>query len=455
MSNIKELVKASREFFNSNETKELSFRVKQLKVLKKAIEDCEEQIAQALKKDLNKPKFTSYATEIGLVIKEIDLFLKRLEAWNKPEKVKTSLMHFWSKSYIYKEPYGVVLIFAPWNYPFQLLLLPLVGAIAAGNTAILKPSEFAPATSAIVKNIIQENFSGEYIEVIEGEVEVSKALLMEKFDYIFFTGSKQVGKYVMKAASGHLTPVTLELGGKSPCIVCKEANVDLAAKRIIWGKYINAGQLCVAPDYLLLHQDIKDEFLIKAREYIRDFFGENPSKSPDYCRIINKNHFNRLLDLMNEGETIIGGGSSCEELYIEPTIIDKIKWSDPIMEEEIFGPILPVIEFNDLKNIINEIKDRPKPLALYIFSENKDIQNKVLKEISFGGGCINDTVIHVSSTYLPFGGVGDSGMGIYHGKSSYETFTHKKSIIKKTTLFDLSIRYPPYKGKLEMVKRFF
>jgi len=455
LTDIKKLVKANRIFFDSGKTKELSFRIKQLKLLKTIIEDKEDKITQALKEDLHKPPLTSFATEIGLVIKEIDLLLKKIKFWSKPEKVKTSLMHFWSRSYIYKEPYGVVLIFAPWNYPFQLLLLPLVGAIAAGNTVILKPSEFAPATSAIVSQLIQNNFSQDYIKVIEGEAEVSKSLLRENFDYIFFTGSKQVGKKVMKAAAENLTPVTLELGGKSPCIINEDANIDLAARRIVWGKFLNAGQICVAPDYLLLHRQIKDEFLQKAKEYIKEFFGEKPENSPDYCRIINEKHFDKLLNLMKEGEIITGGKSNRDELYLAPTIIDKIEWDDLVMQEEIFGPILPVIEFHDITKIINRIKDRPNPLALYIFSKNKNLQNRLLEELRFGGGCINDTIIHVSSPYLPFGGIGESGMGVYHGQSSFETFTHKKSIIKKTTLFDLPLRYPPYKGKLKLLKKFF
>ncbi len=456
MINIEKVVAESREYYSSGQTKDVAFRKRQLKLLKKAIIEKEDEITKALKKDLNKPALESYATEIGLVIKEIDLFVNTLEDLSKPKKVKTSLMHFWSQSYIYKDPYGVVLIFSPWNYPFQLLLLPLVGALAAGNTAVLKPSEFAPATANIIRKLIEDNFSKKYISVIEGDVKVSKALLKEKFNYIFFTGSKNVGKAVMRAAANNLTPVTLELGGKSPCIVSSDSNIDLAAKRIVWGKYMNAGQICVAPDYILIHKSIKDEFVDKAKKYIKQYYGENAEESSDYCRIINKNHFYRLKGLISENNRVLVGGKFIEEnLYIEPTMIDKVSWDDPIMNEEIFGPILPVIEFKNMENIIDDIRNRPKPLALYIFSENQHLQERLLKELSFGGGCINDTIIHVSSAYLPFGGVGESGMGVYHGKSSFDTFTHKKSIIKKTTKFDLDLRYPPYKNKLSWVKKFF
>ena len=453
LNNIKKRVKTNREFFNSGRTKDISFRIRQLKLLKKVIKKNEKEITEALKKDLQKPPLTSFATEIGLVIKEIDLFLKNIKGWAKTEKVKTSFMHFWSRSYIYKEPYGVVLIFSPWNYPFQLSLLPLVGAIAAGNTVVLKPSEFAPATSAIISELIKKSFDQEYICVIKGGQKVSKFLSQENFDYIFFTGSKNVGKKVMKAAAENLTPVTLELGGKSPCIIDEDTNIDLAAKRVIWGKYLNAGQTCVAPDYLLLHENIRDEFLQKAKKYIKDFYGKNPEKSPDYCRIINKNHWERLVKLLDQGKIIAGGNLNRDNLYIAPTIIDKIGWDDAIMQQEIFGPILPIIKFNDITNIINRIKQRPNPLALYIFSDDKKIQNRLLEELRFGGGCINDTIIHVSSPHLPFGGIGESGMGVYHGKSSFDTFTHKKSIIKKTNLFDLPLRYPPYKGKLKWLKK--
>jgi aldehyde dehydrogenase (NAD+) len=455
LSDLNNIVRNSREFFNTGVTKDVVFRKNQLKLLKKAILENEEEILSALKKDLNKPQLESYATEVGLVIKEIDLFIKRIESWSEPKKVKTSLMHFWSQSYVYKDPYGVVLIFAPWNYPFQLLMLPLVGALAAGNTAVLKPSEFAPATANIMVKLIEDNFSKEYISIVQGDVKVSQALLKERFDYIFFTGSKNVGKAVMRAAANNLTPVTLELGGKSPCIINKDADIDLSAKRVIWGKFMNAGQICVAPDYLYLHESIKEEFIEKAKKYIEEFYGDNPQVSSDYCRIINENHFERLMGLLNEGEIILGGKSDKNDLYIEPTIIDKISWDDPIMKEEIFGPILPIIEFEDIENIIDDIRNRPKPLALYIFSESIEIQKLILNQLSFGGGCINDTIIHVSSAYLPFGGVGESGMGVYHGRSSFDTFTHEKSIIKKTTKFDLDLRYPPYKNKLTWVKRFF
>ncbi|EKX80612.1 aldehyde dehydrogenase, partial [Clostridium botulinum CFSAN001628] len=375
--------------------------------------------------------------------------------WSKPKKVKTPITNFLASSYIYNEPYGVALIMSPWNYPFQLIMAPLVGAISAGNCVLLKPSELAIETEKIIVKIIKDTFSDEYIGVITGGIEESTALLKEKFDYIFYTGGINVGKIVMRAAAEHLTPITLELGGKSPCIVDKDANIDLAARRIAWGKFLNAGQTCVAPDYLVVHRNIKEKLISSIGNYIVEFFGENTFESEDYPRIINERHFKRLEGYLKEGKIVSGGNTDINNLYIEPTIIEGINFENRIMEEEIFGPIFPVIEFEDIDKVIDIVKNNPKPLALYYFSENKEKQEFIIKNISFGGGCINDTIMHLSTSTLPFGGVGSSGIGGYHGRASFDTFSHKKSILKKSNLIDIKIRYAPFKGKINLAKRLF
>ncbi len=455
MLKVEELIQEQRDYFNSDQTKDVEFRLKQLKRLKAVILDYREDILEALQKDLKKAEFESYMTEVVMVIDEINFTIKHLKSWAKPRRVRTPLLHFWSSSYIHTDPYGVTLIISPWNYPFQLTLAPLIGAIAAGNCIVIKPSEYSTYTSEVIAELIQENFSQEYIAVVNGGVEVSKALLAERFDYIFFTGSVQVGKIVMKAAANYLTPITLELGGKSPCIVDSEVNIDLAAKRIVWGKFINCGQTCIAPDYLLVHQDIKEVLLNRIKEYIIEFYGKNPIKSKDYPRIINQKQFDRLIELLDQGQIIIGGEKDQKELYIAPTIIDQITWRDKIMEEEIFGPLLPVLEYQDLDQVISQVKQQEKPLALYFFSTNKFNHDRVLKELSFGGGCINETIMHVANYHLPFGGVGNSGLGSYHGKYSFDTFSQQKGIIKKSFLFDFNFRYPPYNDKVKWIKRIF
>ena len=453
LQNIANAINKSRDFFEKGKTRDILFRKEQLEILKNVIEGNEEKIMEALKKDLGKSPFTSYVTEISLVVKEINLFIEKLQIWSKRKRVKTPLLYFGASSYIYQEPYGTVLIFSPWNYPFQLSLLPLVGAVAAGNTVVLKPSELSPATSAIMAEIISNSFKQGIITVIEGDKEISKFLLTQKFDHIFFTGSSLVGKQVMKAASENLTPVTLELGGKNPCIVDSESNIDLAARRIVWGKYLNCGQTCIAPDYLLVHETIKNRFIEKAQMYIKKFYGENPLLSPDYNRIINTKHYQRLTTYLKSGKLVMGGEAYSEELYISPTIIDEVNWEDPVMQEEIFGPILPILSYESIEEVIRVINKQPKALALYLFSENTALQDKIIKEIQFGGGCINDTIIHASSPFLPFGGIGESGMGVYHGKSSFYTFSHKKSIVKRGNLLDFWFRYPPYKDKLKLFKK--
>ena len=404
---------------------------------------------------MHKSEFEAYATEIGIILDEINFAIKHLKSWSKTKKVRTPLTNFLSSSYIYSEPYGVSLIISPWNYPFQLLISPLIGSIAAGNCAMLKPSENSPRTTEVIIKVIEECFIEEFVCVVEpyGGKESSEALLKEEFDYIFFTGSVPVGKIVMEAASKHLTPVTLELGGKSPCIVDKDADVKLAAKRIAWGKFLNAGQTCVAPDYILVHQSVKAELVTEIIGYIKEFFGENPAKSNDFPRIINERQFDRLLGLLDKGNIVTGGEYIRIEKYIAPTIIDNISWNDPIMLDEIFGPILPILEFENLQQVIKMVNSRPKPLALYFFSTNKKNQERIIEMISYGGGCINDTIMHVASPYLPFGGVGASGMTAYHGKGSYDVFSHKKSVTKKSNLIDVKIRYAPYNDKIKLLKK--
>ncbi|MFX0549338.1 aldehyde dehydrogenase [Hathewaya histolytica] len=455
MKEIDILLKSQRDFFGSGKTKDINYRIKKLKDLKKNIQKYENNILKALKDDLNKSAFEAYETEVGMVIEEINIAIKNIKRWAKKEKVRTPLMHFGTKSYIYKEPYGVILNISPWNYPFQLSLAPIIGAISAGNCAILKPSKYSKATSMVLEELISETFKEEHVAVVgkDGGREYLSELLEYKFDYIFFTGSPKVGKVIMEKASCNLTPVTLELGGKSPCIVCKDADLEKTSKRLVWGKFLNAGQTCVAPDYVLVHEDVKEDLINFIKKDIEEFFGKEPKLSDDFGRIINKNQFDRLLGYLDRGQIIVGGDYDREERYLSPTLIHKVSWMYPVMQEEIFGPILPIIEYKDLDSTIKLLSGRPKPLALYLFTNNKVVEKKVLENLSFGGGCVNDTIIHVSSPYVPFGGVGNSGMGAYHGKESFELFTHKKSILKKSNLFDIKVRYAPYKDKIKLIKR--
>ncbi|MGG0719727.1 aldehyde dehydrogenase [Robertmurraya massiliosenegalensis] len=455
MVNYSALLLKQRAYFHTGETKDLSFRIEALQKLGNAIREGEQKLIQSLKDDLNKSEFDAYSTEIGIVLEEIRFTLKNLRRWAKPRKVKTPFTHIGSKSYIYPEPYGVTLIIAPWNYPFQLAIAPLIGAIAAGNCAILKPSELTPRTSEVLAELMKRHFPKEYITVVEGGIETSEALLNENFDYIFFTGSVGVGKIIMKAASKHLTPVTLELGGKSPCIVHQDANLKLAAKRIAWGKFMNAGQTCIAPDYLYVHKSVKEEFLANLRNAVTELYGQEPLQNKDYTRIVSERHFNRLESFLSEGSIFLGGETSPEQLSISPTVLTDITWDDKVMDDEIFGPILPVLEYEQFPEVVSEILNHPKPLALYLFTESKAVQESILAHVSFGGGCINDTVYHISSPYLPFGGVGNSGTGAYHGKGSFDTFSHEKSILKQTTLFDIPLRYPNVKNGLKYIKMVF
>lgn len=453
--NIEEVIKSQRDYFKTGTTKNVDFRIEKLKILKDSIKDHEEEILKALNIDLNKSKLEGYATEIGVTLNDIDYAIKNIKKWSKKIRHKTSIINFPASSYTIRNPYGLALIISPWNYPFNLALQPLIGALAGGNCVILKPSEFSLNTSKVISKIIDKCFKPEYVAVVEGDKEVNKKLLKEKFDYIFFTGSPRVGQIVMEAASKHLTPVTLELGGKSPCIVFDDADIDIAAKRIVWGKLINSGQTCIAPDYLLVHTDVKDELIRKMIRTIKEFYGKNPLDSEDYGKIINQDHFERLITYLDNSKILHGGDYNKETLSINPTFIDDVSLDDNIMKEEIFGPILPILEFKDIEEIFDIIEENPTPLALYLFTRDKNIERKIVGEISFGGGCINDTVMHVSSHTMPFGGVGESGMGSYHGKKSFDTFTHQKSILKKSTFIDIPLRYPPYKDKLKWVEKIF
>jgi len=451
--NIPEIVQNQRDFFNTGVTKELKFRRSQLQLLAQITEDNDQRILDALKADMQKPAIEAYGSEILIILAEIKYVLKHLNAWTKPQKVPTPLSQFIASSYIYTEPVGVVLVISPWNYPFQLAIVPIIGAIAAGNCAVIKPSEYAPHTSALLAELIGKHFDPKFLAVVEGEVEASQALLAEKFDHIFFTGGTEVGKIVMAEAAKHLTPVTLELGGKSPAIIDADCDLDLAAKRMIWGKFYNAGQTCIAPDYVLVQESVKSAVMDKVKHYIQEFYGDEPQKSPDYARIINHRQFDRLIGLLDNTQIITGGTSDRNSLFIAPTVIEVSDQDAHIMKDEIFGPILPVLAYKDLSEAIAFVNSKSRPLALYFFSKNQQNQDRVIKEISFGGGCINDTIMHLSSPELPFGGIGNSGIGAYHGKASFDTFSHRKSILKKSFLFDLKWRYPPYKISFELMKK--
>ncbi|API90476.1 aldehyde dehydrogenase [Virgibacillus pantothenticus] len=453
MTNIAQLVANQRTFFLNGNTMDYTVRKQQLQKLKSMLKENEASIYQALKTDLNKSKHETLTTELGFLFMEIDHTLKQLQNWMEPIKVSAPITHKGTKNYIIKEPLGVCLVISPWNYPLQLALAPAIGALAAGNCVVIKPSEEAKATSALLKKLTETYFDPSYLTVVEGEKETAQELLQQRFDYIFFTGSTAVGRIIMREASKHLTPVTLELGGKSPVIVDKDANINLAAKRIVWGKFTNAGQTCVAPDYLYVHEKVKFKLLKAMKKYIRSFYGRNPLSNKDYIRIINEKHFNRLSNYLVNGSIVHGGLTDPLTLKIEPTILDKITWEDPVMQEEIFGPILPVLTFDEIEEAVSVIRKQEKPLALYYFGENGNTQQQVMQYLSFGGGSINDTVFHLANPHLPFGGVGESGMGAYHGKYSFNTFSHKKSIMKQSTKFDVPFRYPGSKLSETILKK--
>jgi aldehyde dehydrogenase (NAD+) len=456
-SDVEAMLTEHKVFFDTQTTKSVNFRIEQLNKLRTGIEKYESRIFAAIKMDLRKPEFESYTTEIGLVYNSIEDSMRNLKKWAMPKNVRTPIYLFPAKSFVMSEPYGTVLVIGPYNYPFQLLIEPLVGVIAAGNCAVLKPSEVSPNVSAIVTEMISDVFDSNYIRSVEGNVETNTSLINAAFDYIFFTGSVAVGKIVMAAAAKNLVPVTLELGGKSPVIVDESADIKVAAQRIIWGKMLNAGQTCVAPDYLMVHETIKEELIDEMKNVIREFFGADPQKSDSLGRIINNKHFNRIKNIieLDQAGIVYGGRYDEEAKYIEPTLIEVASWNAASMGEEIFGPVLPFITYNNLDKAIKEIKKLPKPLAMYLFTTNKAVEEKVLNEVSSGGACINDTITHLANPHLPFGGVGNSGMGSYHGYDSFLTFSHRKSVLKRGTKININLLFPPYgKKKLNAVKRF-
>lgn len=457
MTIIRDKFNNSKAFFNTHKTKNLKFRKQQLKLLSKNIKNHENELLDALYKDLGKSKVEAYATEIGMLLKSIKLMRKELKNWSKTKQTDTPLYLFPTKSYIKKEPYGTVLIIGPFNYPVQLVFEPLIGAIAAGNTAIVKPSELTTHVAIVIRDIIEDTFDETYVSVVEGGIEETQTLLSLPFDYIFFTGSEKVGKIVYEAAARKLIPVTLELGGKSPVIVDDTANIKVASERISFGKFTNAGQTCVAPDYILVQRKVKNDLIKALKKTITEFYGENIEKSPDFGRIVNQKHFNRLNDLIqiHKDNVVFGGNSSKEDLYIEPTLLDNITNDNKIMKEEIFGPILPIITYDNFDEVLEIIQSKSKPLSLYLFSEDENMTHRVLEELSFGGGAINDTLMHLANPNLPFGGVGSSGIGQYHGKYSFDTFSHMKSYTFKSTRLESSLFFPPYKGKFKYIKTFF
>ncbi|MFK5857361.1 MAG: aldehyde dehydrogenase [Bacteroidota bacterium] len=452
--NFDKLIHLQSSFFNTNSTKNIKFRIKQLKKFRSLLKASEKLLDEAIYKDFKKSSFENYLTELSLVYHEINLAIRSLKKWSKKKKVSTSISMLPGKSYIIPEPLGVTLTIGAWNYPYQLSLAPVVAAMAAGNTMIVKPSELALNSSNAMAKIINENFEANYFHVVEGGVEETTLLLKQKFDKIFYTGSTVVGKIVMKAAAEHLTPVTLELGGKSPCFVFNDTKLKIAAKRLVWAKFLNGGQTCVAPDYLLVEKGIKNKLIAEIEKQILEIHGANPQDSEAFVRIINPRHYHRILRLVDTEKVCIGGKTDEAELYIEPTVMDNVTFDDTVMQEEIFGPILPIIEFEDLDWAINMVKSQPKPLALYVFTSCPNNIDKIFREVSFGGGAVNDAVVQLANSKLPFGGVGNSGMGSYHGKAGFDSFSHYKSIYEHSTIVELPIKYTPYSDwKLKVLRK--
>ena len=445
---IASLLDKQREYYKSGVTVPVDFRIEQLKKLYAAIKKYENEISQALHTDLGKSDYESFMCEIGLVLSEITYMIRHTKKFAKRKTVYTPITNFHAHCFKQTVPYGNTLIMSPWNYPFLLTVDPLADAIAAGNTAIVKPSAYSPATSAIISKIISECFDAEYIAVITGGRAENAALLEQKFDFVFFTGSQAVGKEVLRHTAEHLTPAVLELGGKSPCIVDKSANIALAAKRVVFGKFLNCGQTCVAPDYILCESSVKDKFINEVASQIKIQYGDNPLKNKDYGKIINQKHFERLCGLIDKNKVIIGGETDCGSNRIAPTVMDNVTENDAVMGEEIFGPIMPILTFDDFDKTVDDLKDKDKPLALYLFSSDKKRIKRITAELSYGGGCINDVVVHLSTSEMGFGGVGQSGMGSYHGKDGFDAFSHYKSIMDKKTWLDLPMRYQPYKNKM-------
>lgn len=452
---IKKIVSAQRSYFYTGATLSVEFRIQALKKLKECILNNEKRINDAVKKDLGKSPFETYMCETGLVLSEISYMLKHIHSFSKEKNVYTPLAQFHSRSYKKPSPYGVTLIMSPWNYPFLLTIDPLVDAIAAGNTAVVKPSAYSPYTSEIICKILSECFDEKYVAVITGGRAENTCLLHEHFDYIFFTGSQAVGKEVMRCASEHLTPVTLELGGKSPCIVEKSANIKLAAKRIVFGKYLNCGQTCVAPDYIYCDRSIKDVLIKEIKKQIQKQYGKHPLERENYGKIINEKHFERIQKLIDKNKVVWGGTADKKKLKIEPTLMDNVTFGDSVMQEEIFGPVLPVLIYDSLDEAIRNINSMQHPLALYLFTSDKIAARKITSRCGFGGGCINDTIIHLATSEMGFGGFGASGMGSYHGKDGFDAFSHYKSIVDKKTWLDLPMRYQPYKRLYEKLIHFF
>ena len=450
---MKEIIENQKTFFKTDQTKSIYFRIKALESLRKTIIEYEHDIIKALHYDLNKAPFETYMTEIGVTLLEIKHTIKHLRKWMKPKKVRTPLTLFKAKSKIIYEPYGQVLVIAPWNYPFQLVFAPLIGAIAAGNCVVIKPSEFSSETAKIIEKICEKAFQKEHVTTVLGGIETSEALLEHRFDYIFFTGSTTVGQIIMEKASKHLTPVTLELGGKSPVIISENSNIDLAAKRVAFGKIINAGQTCIAPDYVFIHKNVKHLFLESYKTYIEQFVTKDPLSYDEYPKIISDKHYKRLVALYDKEEVLLGGAHKNQK--VEPTVVHSKDFSSKIMQEEIFGPILPLIEYEDLDQVIKELKNHEKPLALYIFSNEKAEVKKIEQSLSFGGMTINDTIMHVAHPNLPFGGVGQSGIGQYHGIYSFLTFSHQKAVLNRSILIDLNFRYHPYTEKKKRILKMF
>lgn len=443
-----ELLQQQKEYFATGQTLPVAFRIQMLKRLYKEIQTREKEITTALQTDLGKSEFESVMCEVGMALHEISYMIKHLKKWAKPKRVKTPLAQFPGKSYTLATPYGSVLIMSPWNYPFLLTLGPLCNAIAAGNTAIIKPSAYSPATASLIQSIITNCFPPEYVAVVTGGRKENAFLLEQKFDFVFFTGSSTVGKEVLRHTAEHLTPAVLELGGKSPCIVDSTANIPLAAKRIVFGKLLNCGQTCVAPDYILCDETIKDQLVAELKKQVVAQYGENPFANPHYGKMINQKHYDRVLGLIPSQKVVLGGTGKEETLQIAPTLLDKVTWDDPVMGEEIFGPLLPILTYQKWEELFPLLQNKPKPLALYLFTQNKTHIKEITHRISYGGGCINDVIVHLATTNMGFGGVGESGMGSYHGKVGFETFSHRKSILHKKTWLDLPMRYQPYRSKL-------
>ncbi len=452
MERFDQYLQAQRQYFYTGVTKSLAWRQDQLSKLETAIRTNEEAIMDALAKDLGKSSYESYTTEIGFVLQSAKQTRKKVGKWMKPKKVPVPMHQFGASAKVVAEPYGNLLIIGPFNYPFQLVIEPLIAALAAGNTAIIKPSEYTPNVSDVLEQVLGSTFQPEVVKVVRGAREETSALIHMPFDHIFFTGSVPVGKIVMEAAAKNLVPITLELGGKSPTIVDRTANLEVAAKRIAWGKFMNAGQTCVAPDYVYVDASVADDFIGHMKQAITSFYTDHVVTSPDYGRIVNDRHYQRLIDLIDPAKVVHGGHVVEEERFIEPTLLYPSTWEDAAMADEIFGPLLPILPYDDLSQVIQTIQAKPKPLALYVFTENKQVEDRVLDTLSFGGGCVNDTISHLIPEELPFGGVGHAGMGAYHGKHGFDQLSHQKSVVKKTTKFDFSVIYPPYKGKLKMVK---